>query len=550
MTFRKRMVVMFATVIVVPMLLFSLAFVSLGNYLSGEKGKRSGYTSIVGNYDTFDFDAVQAFQMAEQNPDQLQDVEFLQEIADKIHDMNVYLVVRRGEELYYASNETLAAADLSYLPAWEGEQRGEDSGQDGTLQGNAAAYEHRQTYAESAAVLTGQPGAGEEKKNGLSDTVQANAAGTQQQNQMIQAGKRSLLVRQLDFSFPDGAQGSLFIVMRIMGLISGKFLSGLFVSMLTILVFTAFLLTRWLESSIFTPISAINIAMNNIRDGNFTYTLSTGEEGEIGDLYRNYEDMRLRLKESADEKLEREKQNRELISNISHDLKTPITSIKGYVEGLIDGVANTPEKQEKYIRTIYNKANDMDHLIDELTLYSRFESDRIPYNFHRLNVADYFGDCVEEIGMDMEAKGIELNYTNLVSPQTKIIADPEQMKRVINNIVGNSVKYMDKEKGRIDIRILDEHDSVRIEIEDNGKGIGARDLPNIFDRFYRTDSSRNSSQGGSGIGLSIVRKIIEDHGGYIWATSREGEGTCMHFVIRKYVEQEDDTVESLDETEI
>lgn len=550
MTFRKRMVVMFATVIVVPMLLFSLAFVSLGNYLIGEKGELSGYTSIVGNYDTFDFDAVQAFQMAEQNPDQLQDVEFLQEIADKIHDMNVYLVVRRGEELYYASNETLAAADLSYLPAWEGEQRGEDSGQDGTLQGNAAAYEHRQTYAESAAVLTGQPEAGEEKKNGLSDTVQANAAGTQQQNQMIQAGKRSLLVRQLDFSFPDGAQGSLFIVMRIMGLISGKFLSGLFVSMLTILVFTAFLLTRWLESSIFTPISAINIAMNNIRDGNFTYTLSTGEEGEIGDLYRNYEDMRLRLKESADEKLEREKQNRELISNISHDLKTPITSIKGYVEGLIDGVANTPEKQEKYIRTIYNKANDMDHLIDELTLYSRFESDRIPYNFHRLNVADYFGDCVEEIGMDMEAKGIELNYTNLVSPQTKIIADPEQMKRVINNIVGNSVKYMDKEKGRIDIRILDEHDSVRIEIEDNGKGIGARDLPNIFDRFYRTDSSRNSSQGGSGIGLSIVRKIIEDHGGYIWATSREGEGTCMHFVIRKYVEQEDDTVESLDETEI
>ena len=539
MTFRKRMVVMFATVIVVPMLLFSLAFVSLGNYLIGEKGELSGYTSIVGNYDTFDFDAVQAFQMAEQNPDQLQDVEFLQEIADKIHDMNVYLVVRRGEELYYASNETLAAADLSYLPAWEGEQRGEDSGQDGTLQGNAAAYEHRQTYAESAAVLTGQPGAGEEKKNGLSDTVQANAAGTQQQNQMIQAGKRSLLVRQLDFSFPDGAQGSLFIVMRIMGLISGKFLSGLFVSMLTILVFTAFLLTRWLESSIFTPISAINIAMNNIRDGNFTYTLSTGEEGEIGDLYRNYEDMRLRLKESADEKLEREKQNRELISNISHDLKTPITSIKGYVEGLMDGVANTPEKQDKYIRTIYNKANDMNTLINELTLYSQIDNDKIPYNFHRMNVADYFGDCVEEIGMDMESRGITLNYSNMVSPDTQIIADPEQMKRVINNIIGNSVKYMDKPDGKIDIRIMDEQDSIRVEIEDNGKGIAAKDLPNIFDRFYRTDESRNSAQGGSGIGLSIVRKVIEDHGGYVWATSREGEGTCVHFVIRKYHETSD-----------
>jgi signal transduction histidine kinase len=143
----------------------------------------------------------------------------------------------------------------------------------------------------------------------------------------------------------------------------------------------------------------------------------------------------------------------------------------------------------------------------------------------------------EEIGIDLEQRGIELNYSNMVPPGTRIIADPEQMKRVINNIVGNSVKYIDKPHGRIDIRILDEEDSIRVEIEDNGKGIGARDLPYIFDRFYRTDSSRNSSQGGSGIGLSIVKKVIEDHGGYIWATSTLGEGTCMHFVLRKYMEQ-------------
>ena len=126
-----------------------------------------------------------------------------------------------------------------------------------------------------------------------------------------------------------------------------------------------------------------------------------------------------------------------------------------------------------------------------------------------------------------------------------MIADPEQIKRVINNIVSNSVKYMDKSKKKIEIRILDEQDSIRAQIEDNGRGISARDLPNIFDRFYRTDSSRNSAQGGSGIGLSIVKKIIEDHGGYIWATSRDGEGTCMHFVLRKYREKtnEDDSVE-------
>ena len=110
------------------------------------------------------------------------------------------------------------------------------------------------------------------------------------------------------------------------------------------------------------------------------------------------------------------------------------------------------------------------------------------------------------------------------------------MKRVINNIIGNSIKYMGSRKGEIDIRILDEVDSIRVEIEDNGKGIPAKDLPNIFERFFRSDASRNSAQGGSGIGLSIVKKIIEDHGGYIWATSKEGEGTCMHFVLRKYQE--------------
>ena len=97
---------------------------------------------------------------------------------------------------------------------------------------------------------------------------------------------------------------------------------------------------------------------------------------------------------------------------------------------------------------------------------------------------------------------------------------------------------MDKEKGIIDIRLTEDNDSIRVEIEDNGKGIASKDLGNIFERFYRTDASRNSSQGGSGIGLSIVKKIIEDHGGYIWATSKEGVGTCMHFVIRRYRENE------------
>jgi signal transduction histidine kinase len=310
----------------------------------------------------------------------------------------------------------------------------------------------------------------------------------------------------------------------------------MFIAILCILIFTSLLLSQWIHKGVFTPISELNVAMRKIKEGNFDYMLQTDALGEMGDLYRNYEDMRLRLKESVEENQLHEKQQKELISNISHDLKTPITAIKGYVEGIMDGVADTPEKVDKYIRTIYNKANDMDRLINELTMYSKVDNNKINYKFLRINVADYFSDCVEEIGLDLDSRNISLNYTDLAEPDTMVIADPEQMKKVINNIISNSVKYMDKPHGEIDIRILDEVDAIRIEIEDNGKGIAQKDLPLIFERFYRTDASRNSAQGGSGIGLSIVKKIIEDHGGYIWATSKEGEGTCIHFVLRKYKE--------------
>ena len=318
-------------------------------------------------------------------------------------------------------------------------------------------------------------------------------------------------------------------------MVGRSFLKHFTVIMIAVLIVTSVIITSWIKKDIYNPLQEINLAMQNIADGNFDYHLTESRDDEIGQLFGNYEQMRLRLKEN-------EKKQKELVSNISHDLKTPITSIKGYVEGIMDGVANTPEKMDKYIKTIYNKANDMDQLINELTTYSGIDSNKIPYHFHILNVSDYFSDCIEEIGLDLESKNIHLNYTNLAPPDTCVVADPEQFKKVINNIVSNSVKYMGHDNGVISITIHDDNESVKIEIEDNGKGIASKDIGNIFERFYRTDASRNSLQGGSGIGLSIVKKIVEDHGGYVWATSKEGEGTCMHFVLRKYMKNNDEVI--------
>ncbi|MBD8967441.1 MAG: sensor histidine kinase [Ruminococcus sp. SR1/5] len=303
-----------------------------------------------------------------------------------------------------------------------------------------------------------------------------------------------------------------------------------------ILVFTALSVGLWIYRSIAVPLVKLRKATQNIKEGNLDFVLEVEGKDEFSQLCQDFEEMRKRLKESTEEKILMDKENKELISNISHDLKTPITAVKGYVEGIMDGVADTPEKMNRYVRTIYNKTNEMDHLINELTFYSKIDTNRIPYTFSKLNVEDYFSDCAEELGLEMETRGIELVYANYVEKGVQIIADGEQIRRVIHNIVSNAIKYMEKPRGIIQLRVKDVGDFIQVEIEDNGKGIAAKDLPYIFDRFYRTDVSRNSSKGGSGIGLSIVKKIMEDHGGKVWATSRLGIGTIMYFVLRKYQE--------------
>ena len=314
-----------------------------------------------------------------------------------------------------------------------------------------------------------------------------------------------------------------------------SFLYDMAAIIIVILVVTAAILMLWIYAGISVPLNKLRNATHKIAEGNLNFTMEVTGEDEISDLCRDFEEMRKRLLESTEQKLEYDQESKELISNISHDLKTPLTAIKGYVEGIMDGVADTPEKMDRYIRTIYNKTNDMDRLINELTFYSKIDANRIPYTFNKINVKNYFEDCVEEMGIELESKGFAFSYKNEVDDDVEVIADAEQIKRVINNIVSNSVKYMDKSDPRIDIRVKDVGDFVQIEIEDNGRGIGAKELPNIFERFYRADASRHSA-GGSGIGLSIVKKIIEDHGGKIWASSTLGKGTVMYFVLRKYQE--------------
>ena len=348
-------------------------------------------------------------------------------------------------------------------------------------------------------------------------------------------GKNPFLVKAQDFYFSDGEEGTILVLTDLNVLvpqIKSLVIQGI-ISFLIILSLTAFVLILWIYRSILRPLNVLRIATNQIREGDLDYKVVSYSEDEIGELCNDFEKMRIRLKNLIEAQLKYEEDIKELISNISHDLKTPLTAIKGYAEGLNDGVADTKEKQEKYLKTISSKANDMSVLVDELSYYAKIDSDTVPYSFKGVSLQEYFNDCIEDLKLDTEIKNTEIILNNYVDSSVYVVADGEQLKRVIHNIVGNSVKYLDKEKGLIQIRIRDIGEYVQLEIEDNGSGIGKDELPFIFERFYRADASRNSKKGGSGLGLAIAKKVIEDHSGQIWAESETGKGTTIIFTLKK-----------------
>ena len=299
-----------------------------------------------------------------------------------------------------------------------------------------------------------------------------------------------------------------------------------------ILVFTALSVGLWIYRSIAVPLVKLKKATKNIKEGNLDFVLEVEGNDEFSQLCQDFEEMRKRLKESTEEKILMDKENKELISNISHDLKTPITAVKGYVEGIMDGVADTPEKMDRYVRTIYNKTNEMDHLINELTFYSKIDTNRIPYTFSKLNVEDYFSDCAEELGLEMETSGIELVYANYVEKDVQVIADGEQIRRVIHNIVSNAIKYMEKPRGIIQLRVKDVGDFIQVEIEDNGKGIADCAKEKIFDMFYTADSKVADSRRGLGLGLFLCKSIIQAHGGTIQVADNVPHGTIFTFTLQ------------------
>lgn len=315
------------------------------------------------------------------------------------------------------------------------------------------------------------------------------------------------------------------------------FIGMRFVMMLGVLVLTNGILTYYVSRSIIAPLRTLAAAAARISEGDLERSaiVKAGSRDELGELARSFEHMRLSLVEARDRQVQYEQNRQELIASISHDLKTPLTSIRGYVKGIQDGIASSKEKLAHYLHIIEQTANRMDRLIDELFLYSKLDLQRQPFQFEPVKLSAFFNDCIEELSyhyqLDEQAGRIELYCDDAL--HNVALADRDQLRRAVVNLVDNSIKYNDKCYKHIAIYIKEQAQSLQVEIRDNGQGIAEDQLPYIFESFYRADTSRNSEAGGSGLGLSIVKKIIEAHEGSIWANSRLQEGTSIYFTLKK-----------------
>lgn len=479
MSIKLRLLLSNIAMIIVPIILFFIASVILMVVFLGDIREMAYFLPESHNYHkTVQKDSVLFFKLKEKSvkaPNELLSMEYIRSLENELNEIKSSLVIRDDNEILYTSRD-VTNVEAKELPP----------------------------FGETSSIRN-----------------------------IEQIGSQTFAVKQHDFFLNDGSKISIFLMRDASPLnkFVRTFFPILFGLCLLILVITNGLLTYFMSKSIIKPIDRLKKAARSIKNGNLEDSITAVRKDEIGQLTEDFEEMRIQLKESFAIQKQYEENRKELIAHISHDLKTPITSIKGYIEGIRDGVADTPEKRARYIQTIYAKSVDMDHLIDELFLFSKLDLGKVPFHFEVVDMKDYLKDYFEELSFDLMKMDIDIDYQIKDMGTYLVNADREKFKRVLSNIVNNSTKYMDKEPKKLTISLASLSETVVIEIADNGPGIPEKSLPLIFNQFYRAEQSRNALTGGSGLGLSIARMIVEEHQGSIRVESKLTEGTKITITL-------------------
>lgn len=281
--------------------------------------------------------------------------------------------------------------------------------------------------------------------------------------------------------------------------------------------------TRFMTRSIESSVNDLAQAAESIRSGNLDFEVMGSDYDEIDKLCTSFDAMRKELKYANERERHMKKERSMLLANISHDLKTPITSIKGYIEGIRDGIASTPEKMNSYLDTVYAKAEVIDEMVNNLSTFSKLELSRLTFDFERGDFNEFLHGFIENYKIDFEKNGIRFTE-NISREKAAVKIDYEKLGRVFSNIIDNAVKYRNSEAPALEVSTFIKDGGVYAYVSDNGIGIEPDELRNVFEGFYRVDSSRSIK--GSGLGLGIVKQIVEKHGGKIWLKSEGiGKGT-------------------------
>lgn len=355
----------------------------------------------------------------------------------------------------------------------------------------------------------------------------------------LNAGSRFFSYSKFDFYFSTDTKekGSIFVIHERspFAQVISRLLPILIALFAVILLLTGFLLYRYVTRKIIKPLDQLRRSAEHIKDGDLTFELKAASKDEVGQLVQTFDQMRKRLNESIQLQLHYEENRKQLLSNISHDLRTPITTIKGYAEGIRDGVTNTEEKLNKYVAAIYTRASDMERLVNELLYFSKLDLKKEPFSFQKLELSPFLYNAADEMSIEFVNQEVEVAWENMPQEPLFVLADREKLKRVVMNLLDNCLKYMNRQPKKITIAVERRPEYAVITVKDNGPGIPGEALPHIFERFYRAEPSRNQSvAGGSGLGLAIAKQIIEGHGGEISASSELGRGTSISFTLKLY----------------
>ena len=301
----------------------------------------------------------------------------------------------------------------------------------------------------------------------------------------------------------------------------------IFLVFLTVLMTNRFL-TRFVVRKIEEPLDLLSEGARRLGEGDLDFRIAYAGKDEFAPVCGAFNEMAARLKESVERTRRDEESRKELLAGISHDLRSPLTSIRAYVEGLLDGVAQTEESKQRYLRTIRTKAEDIDRLVSQLFLYSKLDLEGVPMEMRPIRLDEFVAGFVEETALDSRTHGLEITAEQL-APVT-VSADPEQLRRVLSNILENSIKYKNKEMGHLRITL---EESGRLTLADDGPGVPEEALPKLFGVFYRSDPARKNPAGGSGLGLAIASKAVQGMGGTIRAYNVPDGGLAIEITLPK-----------------